>query len=127
MLKGIKMTDSKDTDFDKIHQIINQYFEGLYLGDTTLLADIFHPDAWLKAPNKRRSLTTWLDDVAKRETPKQRGQTFDFKILALDVVKDQAMAKIECPLFDYHYIDFLGLLKENGQWLIVNKMYTDIR
>ncbi len=121
------MTNSKETDFDKINHIINQYFEGLYLGDTALLAGIFHPDAWLKAPNKRRSLTTWLDDVSQRESPKQLGQAFDFKIISLDLIKDQAMAKIECPLFDFHYIDFLGLLKENGHWLIVNKMYTDIR
>jgi hypothetical protein len=36
------------------------------------------------------------------------------------------MVKVKCPLFDFNYVDFLGLLKEQGQWLIVNKMYSDI-
>jgi len=36
------------------------------------------------------------------------------------------MVKVECPLFDCEYIDFLGLLKENQQWLIVSKMYVDM-
>lgn len=27
---------------------------------------------------------------------------------------------------DKFYIDFIGLLKEDGQWLIVNKMYCDM-
>jgi hypothetical protein len=43
------------------------------------------------------------------------------------VVKDQAMVKVHCPLFDFNYIDFLGLLKEDGNWQIVTKMYTDTK
>ena len=70
------------------------------------LKSIFHPDAWLKAPNIRRSLSQWLKDVESRPIPEKLKQPFDFKILALDVVQDQAMAKIYCPLFDFNYIDF---------------------
>ena len=120
------MSHSIETDFDRVTHVINQYCEGLYLGDAKLLEDIFHQDAWLKLPGKRRSLSTWLEDVRQRQTPKDLGQAYDFKILSVDLVQDQAMVKLECPLFDFHYIDFLGLLKEEGQWRIVNKMYTDI-
>lgn len=112
--------------FTAVTTILQQYFEGLYYGDVDKLNKIFHPDAWLKAPNSRRSLTQWLTDVAQREAPGQLGHDFNFKILALDIVQNQAMAKIACPLFDFNYVDFLGLLKENGQWRIVTKMYTDI-
>ncbi len=41
-------------------------------------------------------------------------------------VDDQAMAKVDVPLLAAHFIDFLGLLKEDGTWKIVNKMYTTI-
>ncbi|NQZ80163.1 MAG: nuclear transport factor 2 family protein [Colwellia sp.] len=112
-------------DIDAVTAIVHSYFDGLHHGDITKLNDIFHPDTWLKAPGSRRSLTQWLNDVENRETPAQLNKPFDFKILALDVVQDQAMVKIYCPLFDFHYIDFLGLLKEKGQWRIVTKMYTD--
>jgi len=119
--------NNKTSDFSVIWEIIQSYFEGLHHGDIAKLESIFHPDAWLKAPDSRRSLKQWLTDVANRITPAQLQQTFRFKILAIDVVQDQAMVKIHCPLFDFNYIDFLGLLKEEGQWRIVTKMYTDIK
>lgn len=120
-------TDVKPDDFTIITDIVHQYFDGLYYGDATKLTAIFHSDAWLKAPGKRRTLEEWLSDVANREAPKTQGRAYKFMLLSLDVVQDQAMAKIHCPLFDFNYIDFLGLLKENGQWRIVSKMYTDIK
>lgn len=114
------------SDFAQVEQIVQGYFEGLYQGDVARLRSIFHPDAYLKAPNQRRSLNEWLDAVASRPVPQQLGSDFNFRILSIEVIRDQAMVKLECPLFEFFYIDFLGLLKENGQWLIVNKMYTDV-
>ena len=115
------------TDLSAIEAILQGYFDGLYHGDVTKLTSIFHPDAWLKSPGVRRSLSQWLANVATRETPAELNKPFKFKILSIDVVQDQAMAKIHCPLFDFNYIDFLGLLKEEGKWKIVTKMYTDIK
>ncbi|WP_415883886.1 nuclear transport factor 2 family protein [Neptuniibacter sp. QD34_54] len=115
-----------DDDFTMIQSIINTYFTGLYQGNSDQLKAIFHPTAMLKSPGNFRSLERWLEDVKTRATPKSLGQPFNFKILSIEIIQDQAMVKLECPLFDYFYIDFLGLLKEQGRWLIVNKMYTDI-
>jgi len=115
------------TDFEQITEILHSYFHGLYQGDVPKLTSIFHEDAWLKSPGSRRSLAQWLEDVSKRTPPVLLKQSFDFKILAIDLEQDQAMAKIHCPLFNFDYIDFLGLLKEDGQWRIVTKMYTNIR
>jgi len=98
----------------------------LHNGDVEQLKSIFHHDVFLKAPGSRRSMDQWLSDVTTREAPVKQGRLFDFEVLAIDIVKDQAMVKIHCPLFDFNYIDFLGLLKEQGRWLIVSKMYTDI-
>jgi hypothetical protein len=117
----------REGDIDVITTIIHDYFDGLYFGDAGKLESIFHSDVWLKAPGTRRSLAIWLADVKNRATPAELNKPFDFKILALDVVKDQAMVKVHCPLFDFNYIDFLGLLKEDGNWQIVTKMYTDIK
>jgi len=115
-----------DDDFATVHAIINTYFVGLYQGDSTRLRDIFHPTAMLKAPGNYRTLTRWLEDVDNRPTPESLGQPFNFRILSIEIIQDQAMVKLECPLFEFFYIDYLGLLKEQGRWLIVNKMYTDI-
>ncbi len=122
-MKKIKTLSS---DFGSITAVMQTYFDGLHHGDVTKLRSIFHHDVWLKAPGTRRSLEQWLTDVANRPVPAQQSNPFEFKILSIDVVQDQAMVKIQCPLFDFNYIDFLGLLKEQDQWLIVNKMYTAI-
>lgn len=120
-----KLTVDK-SDFASITALIDKYFLGLHHGDVSVLKSIFHPDTWLKAPGSRRSLTQWLNDVKNRDTPLQLANPFRFKILAIDIVQDQAMVKVDCPLFNFRYVDFLGLLKEQGQWRIVTKMYTDI-
>lgn len=122
MTTNIHQTDSQD--FDTVVAIIRDYFDGLHTADTAKLEKIFHSDCVLKLPNRRRSLAEWLHDVRNRRVPNEEGVLYRFRILAVDIVNDQAMVKVECPLFENFYIDFLGLLKEQGQWRIVNKMYT---
>jgi len=114
-------------EFESVMTLVREYFDGLHHGDVSKLRAIFHPDAFLKAPGLRRSLNEWLDAVASRSVPDKQGLPYDFKLLSIEIIKDQAMVKLECPLFDHFYLDFLGLLKENGCWLIVNKMYTDLQ
>jgi len=121
------MTIQTDEDFQSVLAIIHDYFNGLHFGDTQTLKNIFHEDAFLKAPGLRRSLSDWLNAVASREVPATLGLPFNFKILSVEIIQDQAMVKVECPLFKHFYVDYLGLLKEQGHWLIVNKMYTDIQ
>jgi len=114
-------------EFESVISLVQDYCDGLYQGDISKLRSIFHSDVFLKAPGLRRSLEQWLDAVASRPVPGQQGQPYDFKLLSIEITKDQAMVKLECPLFDHLYVDYLGLLKENGRWLIVNKMYTDLQ
>ena len=109
-----------------IKQIMQDYFDGLHFADVKKLDAIFHGDVVLKAPDLRRTKSAWLEAVANRPIPNKENQSYRYKILSIDIVATQAMVKLECPLFEHFYIDFIGLLKENGQWKIVNKMYCDI-
>ncbi len=113
------------SDFDLVRHVLDEYFEGLYQADCEKLRSICSPDLILKSVDLRRSLDEWLQLVASRPVPKDLGEPFDFKILSLDLVGKQAMAKLYCPLLGHPYIDFIGLLKENQQWKIVNKMYCE--
>jgi hypothetical protein len=127
-MEGIVITrDFGASEFESVMTLVQAYFDGLHYGDISKLRAIFHPDVFLKAPGLRRSLEQWLDAVANRPVPDKQGLPYDFKLLSVEVIKDQAMVKLECPLFEHAYIDFLGLLKENGRWLIVNKMFTDLQ
>lgn len=114
-------------EFEAVMALVRDYFDGLHHGHVVKLREIFHRDAFLKAPGLRRSLEQWLELVTSRPAPSQQGRPYGFKLVSIEIIKNQAMVKLECPLFEHHYVDYLGLLKENGRWLIVNKMYTDLR
>ncbi|WP_277749872.1 nuclear transport factor 2 family protein [Pseudoalteromonas sp. R3] len=74
----------------------------------------------------RRTRDEWLQLVSDRTSPAENGDEFAYQILAIDWLGQQAMVKVLCPLFEHNYVDFLGLLKEQGQWRIVNKMYANL-
>ncbi|MGF1730070.1 nuclear transport factor 2 family protein [Photobacterium kasasachensis] len=121
----MKLSEHEFIELEQVSQVIQRYFDGLHYGDTKKLREIFHSDAYLKAPELRRSLDEWLALVAQRQKPATNGDEYAYRILSVDVVGQQAMVKVLCPLLGSIYIDFLGLLKEDGHWRIVNKMYAD--
>lgn len=109
-----------------INGIVQTYFDALHHADVEKLKSIFSPDCVLKAPGIRRSLDQWFDLVQHRAVPAAQGESFDFELLSIESLGDQAMVKVYCPLLGSEFVDYLGLLCENGQWLIVNKMYADL-
>lgn len=117
---------SYQPDYEAIIGMLNDYFEGLYEGDVGKLRRIFHDDAMLKGNGYRKTRDEWLEAVANRPIPRDEGMEFNFNVQSLEIIGDQAMAKVDAPLLAAHFIDFLGLLKEEGRWKIVNKMFTMI-
>jgi len=125
-LNSTKLVASQAADYDAVTELLNNYFASLYEGDVTQLREIFHDDAWLKGNNYRKTRDEWLEAVANRPVPSVEGMEYNFNIQSLEIVGDQAMTKVDVPLLAAHFIDFLSLLKENGEWKIVNKMFTII-
>lgn len=114
------------SDFEVIRELLTRYFVGLHRGDVEMLRTIFHEDAMLKGSGYRKSRDEWLDAVAARANPVDSGFPFEFQIQSLDVIGDQAVAKLDVPLPAAHFIDYLSLLREEGEWRIVNKLFTTI-
>ncbi|MCG8612298.1 MAG: nuclear transport factor 2 family protein [Pseudomonadales bacterium] len=115
-----------DEALSTLIEITHQYFDGLHNADVDLLKRIFHPDCVLKAPGIRRDINEWLRLVSNRPVPANEGLPYAYRILNIEVLGQQAMVKVLCPLLGSTFVDFLGLLRENDRWLIVNKMYADI-
>ena len=115
----------QDADLVAITALLRHYFDGLHRADTALLSRIFDDAAHLYAPGVRRSKQQWLELVANRPVPAALGHAFAYQILSVELSGEQALAKVACPLLGRHYIDYLSLLKEQGQWRIVAKLYAD--
>lgn len=116
--------DDNVQHYADIARLVSDYFRGLHNSDVALLDSVFDEQAMLYAPGIRRSKAQWLTLVANRPIPKQRGDAFAYQILAVEVLGQQAMVKVSCPLLGEHFIDYLGLLFEQGRWRIVAKQYA---
>lgn len=117
-------------DHHAILAVLGDYFNGLYTGDTALLRSVFHPEAALFAETARRPYFKRLDDylagVEKRQSPEELGEPYRMKVLSVDVTCGIAMAKVHVPAHGFNYYNYLSLVRNDGVWVIVNKLFFDV-
>ena len=116
-----------------IEQTIQTYFDGLYDGDADKLASIFHEAAALTFEQAGQvtvlPLAQWLKAVRERPAPKARGLARDDEILMIDQSgPTTAFVKVRCQIPPRYFTDYLNLLKTDGRWTVVQKVFaTDTR
>jgi Putative lumazine-binding len=120
-------------DRQAIEQTIGNYFDALYDGDADKLATVFHETAALTFEQKGAiavlPLAQWLKMVRERPSGRAQGLARDDAILLLDQSgPTTAFVKVKCQLPPRHFTDYLNLLKLDGRWWIVQKIYaTEMR
>jgi len=125
------MTSTDDTDI--IKGVIQSYLDGLYESDADKIASVFHPTSALTSiSNGELVITprdTWLDNVRARPSPQQRGLPRHDRVLAIDLVSPtMAYVKLNCAIPPRFFTDQLSLLKIDGRWQIVQKVFmTEMR
>jgi hypothetical protein len=117
-------------DHQSILVVLADYFNGLYTGDTALLRSVFHPGAALFADLNgqpyHKSLDDYLEGVENRESPEELGEPYQMKVLSVDVTHNIATAKVHVPARGMNYTNYLALVKRDGRWIIVNKIFADV-
>jgi hypothetical protein len=114
-----------------IEQTIQTYFDGLYDGAADKLAGIFHEAAALTFEQDGQitvlPLAQWLKAVRERPAPKARGLARDDAILLLDQSgPTTAFVKVRCQIPPRYFTDYLSLLKADGRWLVVQKVFATV-
>lgn len=112
-----------------IEQTIQTYFDGLYEGDADKLASVFHPTSALtfEQDGKVGIMTRdqWLEAVRTRPGPKAKGLAREDAILILDQSgPTTAFVKVKCQIPPRYFTDYLSLLKVDGRWLVVQKIFA---
>jgi hypothetical protein len=123
------------SDRAAIEATIKDYFDGLYDGDADKLARVFHPTSALTsiAPQdgtlQVMPRDTWLEWVKTRPSPRKSGLARDDAILSLDQPgPTMAFVKVKCQIPPRYFVDQLSLLKIEGRWQVVQKVFqTDVR
>jgi hypothetical protein len=106
------------------------YFKGIYEGNTALLNKIYHPGTLMfgdvKGEAYFKTLDQYLEGVRSRKSPKDSGTPFKGEIISTRIINSIAIAEVKVRMYAFHYHEFLSFHIINGNWLIVNKMISDV-
>ena len=114
-----------------IADLLADYFDALHHCDVALLRKVFHPRALYatadETPLLYRDMATYFGAVAARPSPASRGEARRDAIDAIDLAGDNtALARVRCSIGNRDFVDFLSLVRENGQWRIIAKVFQII-
>lgn len=119
-------SESSDPDIEGIQQAVQHYLDGHATGDPAVMARAFHESARLQfirmGQYSTRSLEAYLGGMggspADDEADRRR------RVVSVDYTGDAGVAKLELDYPGALITDYMQLLKIDGEWKIVNKIFT---
>lgn len=117
--------------FHEVSAVLQDYFDALYFCDTGILQRVFHPRAIYatadETPLLYRTMEEYVPVVAARQSPASRGEPRRDHIDAIDLAGDNtAFARVRCSIGQRDFVDFLTLVRSEGQWRIIAKVFQII-
>ncbi len=117
-------------EIESIEQLISKYFQGIFQGKAELLRQCFQDTTLIygdiKGTDYLKNVPDYLEGVQNRKSPEDLKESFAMKIIGIDIMGKIAMAKLHVPMLGYNYYDYLSLSKIEGEWKIVNKIFTHV-
>jgi len=118
------MTD----DYVKILDVLKKYLDLLYRGDTKIIDQIFSPEAIVSSVTNNIIVSIDMigfnERIANRKSPESIGEKREDKILMIDISSPTtAIAKVKCMILGDQYTDYLSLIKVQGKWFIISKVF----
>jgi hypothetical protein len=116
------------SDFNAISAVLHDYFDGIYGSDTAILRTVFHPEAIYACATGETLLRLNMEDyfavVDQRVSPKSLGQARADRIIAIEFAGPvTALARVECAIAPKRFTDLLSLVKLDGRWQIISKVF----
>jgi hypothetical protein len=114
---------------DGIHQAINFYIDGLREGSIETLKEGFHPEATMCGYFGETLMVTPIqglyDFVSSNPAPAKTGEPYSASVAVFEVAGSIASAKvIEQSYQGHNFTCFFNLLKIDGRWWIVSKVFN---
>jgi hypothetical protein len=108
---------------------VQTYLDGLYEGDADKIASVFHPTSALTHEEAGtltpRPRDQWLEAVRNSPSPKALGLSRHDEIIQVDEASPTtAFVKLKCAIPPRFFTDYLCLLKVEGRWQIVQKVFA---
>jgi len=116
---------STDAEYQAVAATVKLYFQGHATGNGDFFRKAFHPDAklfWVKDGALAQRTSAEFAAGANGKPADDEGKRVR-KIAMIDIAADAAIAKVELEYPDMSFIDYLSLLKLDGKWVVVNKIF----
>jgi len=116
------------TEFAAVTGVLETYFDGLYHADIERLGIAFHPKAIYatadETPLLYRTMDEYFPVVAKRVSPASRDESRRDVIESIEFAgENTAFARVRCSIGTKDFIDFLTLVRTDGAWQIMAKIF----
>jgi len=120
------------TTLEDIVKVLNVYFDALHYCDTDKLTQAFHPLAIYatadETPLLYRTMDVYFPVVAARQSPASRGEARRDYIDSVEIAgENTARARVRCTIGDRDFVDFLTLVREQGRWQIMAKIFQIVQ
>lgn len=115
------------TDHQAVLDLAYRYLRGVYTGDTQALHEVFHANARVEdtvtGSLRSRSADEYIQAVGARQSPSAAGEAFTMAPLNIHVLGDMATVTAELRFLGNHFYNVLSLLRCDGHWLIMHKLF----
>jgi hypothetical protein len=117
--------------FTAVHDVLKSYFDSLYFCDVETLERVFHPKAIYatadETPLLYRTMAEYAPVVAARQSPASRNERRRDHVDGIDFAgENTAFARVRCSIGARDFVDFLTLVRTDGQWRIIAKVFQII-
>ncbi len=119
-------TKAQTSDLQLIEKTINHYFDGMINHDAKSIEKAFYPTATMKWNDEKYmevNAVEALSDYVNSNDPVKTKTS----IVAINIVGDAANAQLELEYATFYFIDFMHLMKIEGEWKIISKTYTTVQ
>jgi hypothetical protein len=125
---GVADLRARWADEAAVRQTVQYYFDGGKNRDSLTLRKAFHPDARMLFARDGElvivPIAEYITRVGSDRLEPGEVDSTERRVVSVDVVGDAAVAKLELKRPEALLTDYMSLLKVNGRWVIVNKIFT---
>ncbi|SEW08320.1 Putative lumazine-binding [Chryseobacterium wanjuense] len=113
---------------NEIRAMLERYFDVLQTQDLNEFDKVFNSNSVLYSAQDGNFVVRPFDEyremVKNRKSPVEMGSGRKDEVVFLDILSDtMAFAKVRLQLFDNIMVDYLNLVKVDGNWSIVSKLF----
>lgn len=115
---------------DAVLGVMHTYFDSIYTGNADGLRAVFLPDAKVtdnvQGQLRVRSAEEYILAVASRKSPHALGERQAMNAISIEVLDGVASVTARLEMLGQRYFNVLSLLKQDGRWVIVHKLFGNI-